>query len=43
MKAGLPAEQAQANVTELKRLLSRSARAQRGVENLPVASRATPD
>src|SRR4051794_26720974 len=43
MKAGLPAEQAQANLTELKRLLSRTARAQRGVEKLPVASRATPD
>jgi Flp pilus assembly protein TadD len=43
MKAGLPAEQAQANLTELKRLLSRTARAQRGVEKLPVASRAIPD
>jgi len=43
MKAGLPAEQADANVAELKRLLSRTARAQRGVEKLPVASRATQD
>ena len=43
MKAGLPPEQAEANVAELKRLLSRTARAQRGVEKLPVASRATPD
>jgi Flp pilus assembly protein TadD len=43
MKAGLPAEQAQANIAELKRLLSRTARAQRGVEKLPVARRATPD
>jgi Flp pilus assembly protein TadD len=43
MKAGLPPEQAQANVAELKRLLSRTAHAQRGAEKLPVASRATPD
>jgi len=43
VKAGVPAEQAQANAAELKRLLSRTARAQRGVEKLPVASRATPD
>jgi hypothetical protein len=43
MKAGVPAEQAQANVAELKRLLSRTARAQRGVEKLPVASRTTQD
>ena len=43
MKTGLPAEQADANVAELKRLLSRTARAQRGVDKLPVASRATQD
>jgi Flp pilus assembly protein TadD len=43
MKAGLPAEQAQANINELKRLLSRTAHAQRGAEKMPVASRATSD
>lgn len=43
MKAGLPAEQAQANVAELKRLLSRTTHAQRGGEKLPVANRATLD
>jgi len=43
MKAGLPVEQAQANLAELKRLLSRTARAQRGGEKLPVASRIATD
>ena len=43
MKAVVPAEQAQANIAELKRVLSRTERAQRGVEKMPVASRASPD
>ncbi len=43
MKAGLPPDQAAENIAELKRLLPRTERAQRGAEKLPVANRATAD